>query len=251
MEIRKLLEQVREGTMTLEEAELFLSRLPYEELDFAKLDHHRASRRGFGETVFCQGKTPEQCAEIFARFYEADENILGTRAQPEHFQAIQQRLPQASYSPEAKVVSLCPHPMKQQGCVAVCTAGTSDIPAAEEAALTAEFFGAKTLRIFDVGVAGIHRLFARMEDIHQANAVIACAGMEGALASVIGGLCQVPVIALPTSVGYGSSFGGLSALLTMLNSCAEGVGTVNIDNGFGAGYLAAQINQLAVEGGKA
>ena len=237
MEIRKLLEQVREGTMTLEEAELFLSRLPYEELDFAKLDHHRASRRG--------------CAEIFARFYEADENILGTRAQPEHFQAIQQRLPQASYSPEAKVVSLCPHPMKQQGCVAVCTAGTSDIPVAEEAALTAEFFGAKTLRIFDVGVAGIHRLFARMEDIHQANAVIACAGMEGALASVIGGLCQVPVIALPTSVGYGSSFGGVSALLTMLNSCAEGVGTVNIDNGFGAGYLAAQINRLAVEGGKA
>lgn len=250
MDIKQLMEQVRDGVISPGEAEKRLGNLPFEELDFAKLDHHRAARRGFGETVFCQGKTPEQCAEIFARFFAMGENALGTRADPAHFDAIHQRLPQAEYRENARAVILACRPVEPVGCVAVCTAGTSDIPVAEEAALTAEFFGAKVLRIFDVGVAGIHRLFARMEEIHKANVVIACAGMEGALASVLGGLCDVPVVALPTSVGYGSSFGGLSALLTMLNSCAEGVGTVNIDNGFGAGYLAAQINRLAVKGGK-
>lgn len=248
MEIKALLEQVRDGAMTPEEAEGRLRNLPFEELDFAKLDHHRAARRKFGETVFCQGKTPEQCAEIFARFFAMGQNVLGTRAEPRHFDAVHARQPSAVYHEAARVISLERVPELRRGCVAVCTAGTSDIPAAEEAALTAEFFGAQVTRVFDVGVAGIHRLFARMDEIHQANVVIACAGMEGALASVVGGLCDVPVVALPTSIGYGSSFGGLSALLTMLNSCAEGVGVVNIDNGFGAGYLAAQINRLAVEG---
>lgn len=250
MDIKQLMERVRDGAVSPEEAEKRLANLPFEELDFAKLDHHRAARRGFGETVFCQGKTPEQCAEIFARFFAMGENALGTRADPAHYDAIRQRLPQAEYRENARAVILTCRPVEPVGCVAVCTAGTSDIPVAEEAALTAEFFGARVLRVFDVGVAGIHRLFARMEEIHKANVVIACAGMEGALASVLGGLCDVPVVALPTSVGYGSSFGGLSALLTMLNSCAEGVGTVNIDNGFGAGYLAAQINRLAAKGGK-
>lgn len=244
MEIKELLEQVRDGHMTPEAAEIRLRDLPFEELDFAKLDHHRSVRRGFGETVFCQGKTAEQCAEIFARFFAAGANVLGTRADSAQFEAVRARLPQAVYHEQARSITVTVSPVPKTGCVAVCTAGTSDIPVAEEAALTAEFFGAQTLRIFDVGVAGIHRLFARMDEIHRANVVIACAGMEGALASVLGGLCSVPVIALPTSVGYGSSFGGLSALLTMLNSCAEGIGVVNIDNGFGAGYLAAQINRL-------
>lgn len=248
MEIKNLLEQVRSGTLAVEEAEAHLKNLPFEDLDFAKLDHHRLMRNGFGETIFCQGKTPEQVGKIFQRFYEMGENALGTRADKAHYEAVRKLLPDAVYDETARLITCFVEPVQKIGCVAVCTAGTSDIPVAEEAAATAEFFGCTVERVYDVGVAGIHRLFARMETIHKANCVIACAGMEGALASVIGGLVSVPVIALPTSVGYGSSFGGLSALLTMLNSCAEGVGVVNIDNGFGAGYLAAQINRLACAG---
>lgn len=251
MEIKALLEQVRSGALSVAEAEGRLKKLPFEDLDFAKLDHHRQMRNGFGETVFCQGKTPEQCGEIFVRFAAMESNALGTRASREHYEAIRARLPQAVYHEAARTVSLTCTPVERRGRIAICTAGTSDIPVAEEAALTAEFFGGAVLRIFDVGVAGIHRLFDRLEEIQTANVVVACAGMEGALASVIGGLVSVPVVALPTSIGYGSSFGGLSALLTMLNSCAEGVGVVNIDNGFGAGYLAAQINRLAVAGKEA
>ena len=245
MELKELLEQVAAGTVSPAQAQERLRLLPFEDLDFAKLDHHRQNRSGFGETVFCQGKTPAQCAEIFARFAAAGANTLGTRATIAHYEAVRDRVDSALWHETARAITISPRPVQKRGCVAVCTAGTSDIPVAEEAALTAEFFGSETVRIFDVGVAGIHRLFARMEQIHKANAVIACAGMEGALASVLGGLVSVPVIALPTSIGYGSSFGGLSALLTMLNSCAEGIGVVNIDNGFGAGYLAAQINRLA------
>lgn len=245
MDLKAMLAQVADGSLAPDAAEQLLLKLPYEDLDFAKLDHHRQSRNGFGETVFCQGKTPGQCAEIFARFAAVGSNTLGTRATEAHFAAVQERLPQAEWHATARAITLTPHPVAPAGRIAVCTAGTSDIPVAEEAALTAEFFGGQVTRIFDVGVAGIHRLFARMEEINRANVVIACAGMEGALASVLGGLVAVPVIALPTSIGYGSSFGGISALLTMLNSCAEGVGVVNIDNGFGAGYLAAQINRLA------
>ena len=248
MEIKTLLEQVRAGEITVAQAQKYIEKLPYEELDFAKLDHHRLMRSGFGETVFCQGKTPGQCAEIFARFAGMGENALGTRADPAHYEAVKAVLPDAVYHERARTIAHTCNPVEPIGCVAICTAGTSDIPVAEEAALTAEFFGAKVERVFDVGVAGIHRLFAEMDRIHTANCVVACAGMEGALASVIGGLVSVPVVALPTSVGYGASFHGLSALLTMLNSCAEGVATVNIDNGFGAGYLAAQINRLACRG---
>lgn len=246
MHIKDLLERVADGSITVGQAQEQLKNLPFEDLDFAKLDHHRENRNGFGETIFCEGKTPAQCAEIFARFAAAGANVLGTRAGQAHFDAVRERLPGAQWKQEARAIVFAPCPLPKTGCVAVCTAGTSDIPVAEEAAVTAEFFGSEVKRIFDVGVAGIHRLFARMEEIHKANAVIACAGMEGALASVLGGLVSVPVIALPTSIGYGSSFGGLSALLTMLNSCAEGVGVVNIDNGFGAGYLAAQINRIAL-----
>lgn len=246
MEIKELLEQVRQGGLSIDEAEQRLRNLPFEDIGFAKLDHHRETRNGFGETVFCQGKTPEQCAEIFAHFAKAGANTLGTRADMAHYEAVRQRVPEALYQKEARAILYTARAKETAGCVAVCTAGTSDIPVAEEAAVTAEFFGSRVERVYDVGVAGIHRLFARLDTIRRANAVVACAGMEGALASVIGGLVSVPVIALPTSVGYGSSFGGLSALLTMLNSCAEGVATVNIDNGFGAGYLAAQINRQTI-----
>lgn len=245
MEIKELLEQVKSGELSIDEAQAHLKKLPFEDLDFAKLDHHRRMRNGFGETVFCQGKTPAQCAIIFERFAAMGENALGTRATPEHYEAVKAALPDAVYHVAARAIVHNCTPVEQTGCVVVCTAGTSDIPVAEEAAITAEFFGSRVERVFDVGVAGIHRLFDRMDVIHRGNCVVACAGMEGALVSVVGGLVAVPVIALPTSVGYGSSFGGLSALLTMLNSCAEGVGVVNIDNGFGAGYLAAQINRLA------
>ena len=222
------------------------------DLGFAQLDLDRMRRRGYPETVFCQGKTPEQIAAIFERFSEFGQRVLGTRATREQFEYVRKRLPDLRYDETAHLLTLGHCQAEEQiGAVAICCAGTSDLPVAEEAALTAEFFGARVERLYDVGVAGLHRLLGKEEKLRSVNAVIAVAGMEGALGSVVAGLVSVPVIAVPTSVGYGASFEGIAPLLTMLNSCAEGISVVNIDNGFGAGYLAAQINRLIVNGGPA
>ncbi|MBC8569504.1 nickel pincer cofactor biosynthesis protein LarB [Zongyangia hominis] len=245
MDTMELLRQVKEGRMNIEEAAEALKKLPYEDLGFAKLDHHRSLRTGFGEVVYCQSKTPGQNAEIFSHFFAMGKSVLGTRADQEQYEAVKKAVPCAEYDPVSRCITAREKPVRPRGQIAVCTGGTSDLPVAEEAAQVAEFFGARVSRFYDVGVAGIHRLFANMEQIGQANCIVAVAGMEGALPGVVAGLTDKPVIAVPTSVGYGASFGGLSALLTMLNSCAEGIGVVNIDNGFGAGYLAAQINRLA------
>lgn len=246
MDIHNLLEQVRSSQISIAQAEEILKKLPYEDLGYAKLDHHRSLRSGFGEVVFCQGKATEHLVNIFKSFYEHDTNVLGTRASVEQYEQVRQVLPMVEYDPLSRILSIRKNVEKRVGCVAVCTGGTSDIPVAEEAAQTAEFFGSNVIRIFDVGVAGIHRLLSKVEDIRKANCIIAVAGMEGALGGVVAGLVDKPVIAVPTSIGYGANFGGLSALLTMLNSCAEGLAVVNIDNGFGAGYLATQINRLGI-----
>ncbi len=247
MDVNQLLNAVKNGEVTIEEAENELKKLPYEDLGFAKLDHHRSLRSGFPEVIFCQGKTSEQIVKIFERFIAADAKVLATRASEQQYEEVRKAVPDAVYLKTPRLITYQLEKSEGIGKVAVCTAGTSDIPVAEEAACVAEFFGASVERFYDVGVAGIHRLLAVAPQIREANAVIAIAGMEGALASVIGGLVDKPVIAVPTSVGYGANFGGLSALLTMLNSCAEGISVVNIDNGFGAGYLAAQINRLIVK----
>ncbi|MDF2609447.1 MAG: 1-(5-phosphoribosyl)-5-amino-4-imidazole-carboxylate carboxylase [Lachnospiraceae bacterium] len=245
MDIHKLLEQVKNDEIDITQAEKLLKNLPYEDLGFAKLDHHRSLRSGFGEVVFCQGKSMEHLMKIYQSFYERDTNVLGTRASVEQYNMVKEILPMVKYDPISRVLSIQKKEVPQQGCIAVCTGGTSDIPVAEEAAQTAEFFGSKVIRIYDVGVAGIHRLLSKLDEIRQANCVIAVAGMEGALGGVVAGLIDKPVIAVPTSVGYGANLNGIAALLTMLNSCAEGLAVVNIDNGFGAGYMATQINRLA------
>lgn len=245
MDIHKLLEQVKNDEIDITQAEKLLKNLPYEDLGFAKLDHHRSLRSGFGEVVFCQGKSMEHLMKIYQSFYERDTNVLGTRASVEQYNMVKEILPMVKYDPISRVLSIQKKEVPQQGFIAVCTGGTSDIPVAEEAAQTAEFFGSKVIRIYDVGVAGIHRLLSKLDEIRQANCVIAVAGMEGALGGVVAGLIDKPVIAVPTSVGYGANLNGIAALLTMLNSCAEGLAVVNIDNGFGAGYMATQINRLA------
>jgi hypothetical protein len=248
MDAGKILDDFQRGTISRERALELLNRLPYEDIGFAKLDHHRQLRRGGIETVFCAGKTAEQVRSIFERFISAGGNALGTRATPEQAEYVRAALPDVQYDPVSRLLHFIGNPKPRTGCVAVCTGGTSDQPVAEEAARTAEFFGANVKRFYDVGVAGIHRLFACLDEIRTANAVVAVAGMEGALGGVIAGLVSVPVVAVPTSVGYGASFGGVAPLLTMLNSCAEGMSVVNIDNGFGAGYLAARINALVTQG---
>ena len=245
MDVHKMLEQVKAGQLDIAEAEEKLKDLPYEDLGYAKLDHHRKLRSGFGETIFCQGKPDPYLKEIFLKFYERDGEVLGTRASKEQYELIRSLVPAAVYDPISRIVKVEKPDKEHVGCVAVCTGGTADIPVAEEAAQTAEYFGTKVDRIYDVGVAGIHRLLSQRERISKANCIIAVAGMEGALGTVIAGLADAPVIAVPTSVGYGASFHGLSALLTMINSCANGIAVVNIDNGYGAGYLATQINRLA------
>jgi NCAIR mutase (PurE)-related protein len=218
----------------------------FEELGFAKIDTHRQERRGFPEAIFCEGKTPQQVAQIVQKMNEGDRNILATRASKETFEATLQLVPSAEYIELARLIvvrkeTIVPDPDRV---ILVMTAGTSDIPVAEEAAITAELMGHKVERVFDVGVAGIHRLFAQKEKMEAARVIVVCAGMEGALASVVAGLVSKPVVAVPTSVGYGASFGGVAALLGMLNSCAAGVSVVNIDNGFGAGRLAGIINSM-------
>ena len=220
--------------------------LQYSDLGFATLDHNRSSRQGFPEVIYCAGKTPEQCAQIFQVLAERNGNVLGTRADATTYEEIKKLVPDAFYDKLARCVVLekNPLPKDEQRVIGIVTAGTSDLPVAKEAELTASLMGNRVLPIYDVGVAGIHRLFSRLEEIRACNVLIVVAGMEGALPSVVGGLVDKPVIAVPTSVGYGANFGGLSALLGMLNSCAAGIATVNIDNGFGAGRLASIINHM-------
>lgn len=247
MKIEELLQHVKSGEIGIEEAEKLLKDLPYEDLGYAKLDHHRELRSGFPETVFCQGKPDEYLVQIFKSFYERNGEVLGTRASREQYQLLKEQIPMITYDPISRIVKIVDPHKELKGCIAVCTGGTADIPVAEEAAQTAEFFGSCVDRIYDVGVAGIHRLLSQRERLMKANCVVAVAGMEGALGTVVAGLVERPVIAVPTSVGYGASFHGVSALLTMLNSCANGISVVNIDNGYGAGYLSTQINRLAVK----
>ena len=248
MDVLTILNQVKDGTLPVERAKELLKDLPYEDLGFARLDHHRSLRTGFGEVVYCAGKTTEQLAAIFQRFAEKEGNVLGTRASAEQYEAVRTVLPQVQYDPVSRTLILRKQETELIGNIVICTGGTSDIPVAEEAAVTASYFGSRVTRLYDVGVAGIHRLLSQIDVLRSANCVISVAGMEGALPGVVAGLVDKPVIAVPTSVGYGAHFGGLAPLLTMINSCAEGIAVVNIDNGFGAGYMATQINRLAVGG---
>ena len=245
MDTREILEQLQKGQISLDQADHLLRRQPYEELGYAKLDMHRKVRSGCAEVIFCQGKADDHLLSIFSHLYEADGEVFGTRANEHQYALIREKFPQASYDAKSHIIKIEKEDKKHIGSIAVCTAGTADIPVAEEAAQTAEYFGSHVERIYDVGVSGIHRLFSQLDVIQSANCVIAVAGMEGALASVLGGLVDKPVIAVPTSVGYGACMEGLSALLTMMTSCANGIAVVNIDNGYGAGYIANQINHLA------
>ena len=247
MDVLKLLEDVKNDKVSLEEAAKELKQLPYEDLGFAKLDHHRQIRSGFGEVVFCSGKSDEHLLKIYETFYKTDTEVLGTRASEHQYELVKAVIPEVTYDPLSRILKIEKPGKERIGRVAVCTAGTADIAVAEEAAQVAEYFGTNVDRFYDVGVAGIHRLFAKLEEIRKANCIIAVAGMEGALGGVLAGLVEVPVIAVPTSIGYGANFGGLSALLTMLNSCSNGITVVNIDNGYGTGYISTQINRLAVK----
>ncbi len=256
-QLRALLERVKAGETPVEDAMTTLRALPVEDLGFAQLDHHRALRNGFPEVIYCPGKATEHIVAIAERLSLRSRKVLASRATPEVAEAVQKALPGAVYHPLSRMIvipgvetdgaaetAFSALPVSRSvGTVLVVSAGTADISVAEEAAITASEMGSPVERLYDVGVAGIHRLLGRQEQLFAANVLIVVAGMEGALASVVGGLVSRPVIAVPTSVGYGASFGGLSALLTMLNSCASGVGVVNIDNGFGAGFLAHLINQ--------
>jgi hypothetical protein len=243
--IRKLFEQVRAGKLSPDEAVGQLRHLPFEDLGFAKVDHHRALRVGVPEVILAQGKTPAQVAGIFKKLSLHGKNVLATRASKEQFAAVKKSVRGVKFEESARAIVL--HRDKSiygKGLITVVSAGTSDMPVAEEAVVTATMMGNGVERLYDVGVAGIHRLLAHREAISRSRVIIVCAGMEGALPSVVGGLVGVPVIAVPTSVGYGASFQGMAALLGMMNSCASNVSVVNIDNGFGAGYVASLINRL-------
>jgi NCAIR mutase (PurE)-related protein len=243
--IRKLFEQVRAGKLSPDDAVARLRHLPFEDLGFAKVDHHRTLRVGMPEVIFGQGKTPSQVAGIFKRLAQHGQNVLATRTTREQFRAVKKVVRGVEFEESARAVVLRKDgTIYGKGVITVVSAGTSDIPVAEEAVVTAELMGNRVEKIYDVGVAGIHRLLAHREAIGKSRVVIVCAGMEGALPSVVGGLVGVPVIAVPTSVGYGAAFEGLAALLGMMNSCASNVTVVNIDNGFGAGYVASLINRI-------
>ncbi|MFQ6047906.1 MAG: nickel pincer cofactor biosynthesis protein LarB [Phycisphaerae bacterium] len=245
-QIEQLLSQVREGAVSVEQAIERLRHLPFESLEFATLDHHRALRCGFPEVIFCAGKSVEQVVQIFGKLAATGANVLATRAEPGVYQRISREFPGVEYSQLARTITLRQvQTAPSRGTIGVVSAGTSDTSVAEEARITAEIMGQRTRRFYDVGVAGLHRLLAHNRELGQMNVLVVVAGMEGALPSVVAGLVAVPVIAVPTSVGYGASFGGLAALLSMLNSCAAGVAVVNIDNGFAGGYVAAMINRLA------
>jgi pyridinium-3,5-biscarboxylic acid mononucleotide synthase len=239
--IQKILRDVRSGRVSESKALEQLQHLPFSDLGFANVDHHRALRRGAPEVIFCPGKTPQQVAKIFAHM-QPHGLVMATRADAAHWKAVKRAFPKAIYHGQARIISnhkATKRAAKQY--IAVVTAGTSDIPVADEAAVTAELLGHRVERLWDVGVAGIHRLFNKLDILQDASVIVVAAGMEGALPSVVSGLVKAPVIAVPTSVGYGASFGGITALLAMLNSCSPGVAVVNIDNGFGAGYMAAMI----------
>jgi hypothetical protein len=241
--LKQLLETVQSGEMPVAEALRQLRKLPFENLGFARLDHHRTLRQGIPEVIFCPGKTLDQIQAIVHRISAHHVNVLATRASPQVHEGIREVTADCEYHPLARIVVIRPQACERRGQVAVVCAGTSDIPVAEEAAVTAEVLGNRVNRIYDVGVAGIHRLLDACDELFEALVAVVVAGMEGALASVVGGLVSCPVIGVPTSVGYGASFGGLAALLGMLNSCSAGVSVVNIDNGFGAGYQASLINR--------
>ena len=245
MQIEKLLEDVALGKLSPAAAARRLRGFPFEDLRFAKVDHHRTLRCGWPEVIYCAGKTPRQVVEIAAALAARNPLVLATRVDPKQRAALARRFGrQVRHNPMARTVLIGARPRPSRGLVVVATAGTSDIPVAEEARVTAEALGAKVSALYDVGVAGIHRLMDKRPELEKADAIVVAAGMEGALASVVGGLVSCPVIAVPTSVGYGASFGGLAPLLAMINSCAAGVAVVNIDNGFGAGYMAALIARV-------
>lgn len=235
----QLLQDIQNGATSPETALAQLSKLPYEDAGFAKIDHHRSLRLGLPEVIYAAGKTPAQVADIFARMAQAGGSVMATRADSAAYQAVRERVPSAKYHDQARIIGLGASPSALAGRIAVVCAGTSDLPVAEEAAVSAEYLGLRVDRVVDVGVAGLHRILSQTDILACAQAVIVCAGMEGALPSVVGGLVAAPVIAVPTSVGYGAAFGGLTALLGMLNSCSPNVCVVNIDNGFGAAYVAA------------
>ena len=243
--IRELFQQVQSGKLSPDEAVDRLRHLPFEDLGFAKVDHHRTLRAGMPEVVFGQGKTPAQVAGIFARLAKHGTNVLATRATKQQFSAVKKAVRGAKYEPRARAIVLRQDRKRYgRGLITVISAGTSDLPVAEEAVVTAELMGNEVERLYDVGVAGIHRLLAHRPAIAKSRVIVVCAGMEGALPSVVGGLVGVPVIAVPTSIGYGAAFQGMAALLGMMNSCASNVSVVNIDNGFGGGYVASLINRL-------
>jgi len=244
-EVEKLLTEVKKGETSIEEALVVLKNFPYTDLGFARIDHHRELRTGYPEIIYCAGKSVEQVREIFRVMAEMENNVIGTRANQEMYEAVRSISTDVVYYPMARIISLQrnkPKPVESR--IAIITAGTSDMPVAEEAAITAELLGNNVLRIYDAGVAGIHRLVDKLPEIRNCRVIIVIAGMEGALASVVGGLVDKPVIAVPTSVGYGANFGGISALLAMLTSCSTGITVVNIDNGFGAGFAASMINKM-------
>ena len=246
MDLKKILEDVKNNNLDIDDALKKLKDLPYEDLGYAHIDHHRNLRNGFPEVIYCKGKSDEHILGIIERMNKKSTNILGTRCRKETFDKISKIYPNAEYEEVSQILKIKNEEIKEQGKgkILIITGGTSDIPVADEAYYTAKFFGNEVERLYDVGVAGIHRLLSHRNIIEEARVIVAVAGMEGALASVVGGLVDVPVIAVPTSVGYGANFDGLAPLLAMLNSCASGVSVVNIDNGFGAGYLASTINKL-------
>lgn len=245
--LRELLASVAAGETDVDAALGRFEGWPYEDVGFARVDHHRHLRLGTPEVIYGEGKSPEQLVQIAGRIVEREANVLITRAGRSVYEAVRHAYPDSVFHEAARCITISRHPVEATGCVAVVTAGTTDIPVAEEAAVTAETCGSRVERVFDVGVAGLHRLLGARDRFAEANAIVVAAGMEGALPSVVGELVSVPVVAVPTSVGYGASFGGLAALLGMINSCSSNVTVVNIDNGFGAGFVAALINRRVVE----
>lgn len=241
MEIKEILEQLKDNKLTIEQAEKEIKNSSYKDLGYAKIDNNRKSRTGNSEVVFCQGKPNEYLSKIYTTIYNENGEVLGTRATKEQYELLKKDIPNIEYDSISRILKI-EKQKEKLGNIVICTGGTADIPVAEEAAQTAEFFGSKVEKLYDVGVSGIHRLLSQTEKLEKANCIISVAGMEGALATVVAGLSKVPVIAVPTSVGYGASFGGIAALLSMINSCANSVSIVNIDNGYGAGYIANQIN---------
>jgi NCAIR mutase (PurE)-related protein len=244
--LERLLKNVKTGKISIDEAITHLKSLPFEDLGYARIDHHRSLRKGFPEVIWGEGKFPSQILSIMKELKRKGQNILITRLDGGKAKVIQKVFPKSQYYPRSKILTYLIHPLKPEGkgTILVITAGTTDIPVAEEAVVTAQFMGNHVETLYDVGVAGIHRLLSERERLEAARVLIVVAGMEGALPSVVGGLVDRPVIAVPTSVGYGTSFGGITALLAMLNSCASGVAVVNIDNGFGAGYMASLMNRM-------